>query len=150
MFKSVNHNIGFDTSLIGFVWLSFDGFRWKDLLAVLLCKIRLSKHPDMLIIHLGANDLGKVRTLDLISDIKYSLTRVKCLLPDCIIFVSEIVPRLVWSESNLCFLDKIHKILLISISVNLWLVSAASLIDIWSLKVFFLAFLNLAVVFFSV
>lgn len=51
--------------------------------------------PTILVVHLGGNDLGNVRTLDLLFTIKRDLQRFLVTSPGTTIVFSEIVPHLV-------------------------------------------------------
>lgn len=67
-------------------------------------------HPDILIIHLGGNDVGKSSTLDLIFLIKHDLQHIHLIFPGTRIIFSEIIPRLVWlSFSENRSLEKIRR-----------------------------------------
>lgn len=56
--------------------------------------------PSILVIHLGGNDLGKVKTLDLLFMIKQDLQRFCITSPGTTLVFSEIVPRLSWLSSD--------------------------------------------------
>lgn len=66
--------------------------------------------PDILIIHAGANDLGRVKSWDLMCEVKRDLSSFKLLFPFTVLVFSEMIPRLLWSNySSLHYLDKIRK-----------------------------------------
>lgn len=66
--------------------------------------------PEALIVLAGGNDLGRIKTWELICEMKRDLSSFKLLFPSTVIIFSEIVPRLIWSElSNLHYIDKIRK-----------------------------------------
>lgn len=60
-------------------------------------------------IHLGGNDLGRIKTLDLLFMIKHDLQRFKFTFPKTTIIFFEIVPRLTWYSPDLKPLEKIRK-----------------------------------------
>lgn len=65
--------------------------------------------PDVLILHAGGNDLGKVNTLNLMWAIKKDIASLKCIFPDAVICFPEIVPRLLWSSSDFTLVEKKSK-----------------------------------------
>lgn len=55
--------------------------------------------PSILVVHVGGNDLGNIRTLDLLFMIKKHLLHFKNTSPDRTIVFSEIIPRFSWLSS---------------------------------------------------
>lgn len=55
---------------------------------------------DVLIIHLGGNNIGNVGTQELLDQTKKSLIKVKQLFPEIVIIFSEIVPKLLWLRAK--------------------------------------------------
>lgn len=54
--------------------------------------------PDILIIHAGANDLGRVKSWDLMCEVKRDSTCLKLLFPFMVLVFSEMIPRLLLSS----------------------------------------------------
>lgn len=73
--------------------------RWQHLFFHLSQLHQVWPPPSILIVHLGGNDLGSVRTLDLLFMIKQDLYRFHLTSPGTIIVFSEIVPRFAWLSS---------------------------------------------------
>lgn len=80
--------------------------RWQNLFDELSLLLQEFLVPDVLILHLGGNDIGHVKTLDQIFQIKYDLHQFKLSFPNITLFFFEIIPRLVWL--NFPF-DKVRK-----------------------------------------
>lgn len=53
--------------------------------------------PIILVLHAGGNDIGFVRTVELIARIRLDLARFLALFSDVVLIWSEIVPRPAWS-----------------------------------------------------
>lgn len=91
-------------------WYSRRGMSWFDLRPTLNSLYSSWPPPNIIIFHLGNNDLGNSTTLDLLSQIKVDLFQLHLILPNMILFFSEIMPRLAWLLSTeLLFLEKIKK-----------------------------------------
>lgn len=57
---------------------------------------RLDRHPDVLLLHVGGNDLGLHSMLELIRNIKFDFLCLRSLFPDTILIWSDIVGRSFW------------------------------------------------------
>lgn len=91
-------------------WLGIRGCRWKTLLRLLFRQEGIWGRPDWLIIHLGGNDLGAVRGMRLIVEVRDDLSRVQAAWPEVWLVWSDIVPRLVWrGVRNLVAIDRARK-----------------------------------------
>lgn len=103
-------NIGLNTDNYKVYWAGFRGMRWVDFLekiSELMCSLPA---PDILVVHLGGNDLGLVKTLDLFFNIKHDFLLLKRQFPNLVIVFSEIIYRQLWSyDSSMLFLNKIRK-----------------------------------------
>ena len=62
-------------------------------LSRLMCRF---PSPDVVVIHLGGNDVGQRKTLDIIFSIRDDLLRIHLLFPTAKIIFSDIIQRLVW------------------------------------------------------
>lgn len=82
-------------------WKGVRGMKWHQLYFQLSQLCQVWPLPSILLVHLGGNDLGNTRTLDLLSSIKRDLSCFHLTSPDTIIVFSEIVPRLSWLSSPL-------------------------------------------------
>lgn len=83
-------NLGLQSTRVQ--WLGKGGMRWSQLLpAVLSSGLR----PDVLVIHAGGNDLGLLRSLDLLSSMKEDVSALQKITNATVIF-SGITERCVW------------------------------------------------------
>lgn len=84
--------------------------RWRNLRDHLIFLSNQWLSTEVVIIHAGGNDLGRVRTWDLLCEMKRNLASFKLLFPHATIAFLEMLPRLLWmASSNLCYLEKIRK-----------------------------------------
>lgn len=81
-------------------WRGIRGLQWFQLYFHLSRMYQVCPPPSILVIHLGGNHLGKVRTLELLFRIKQDLHRFKLTLPDTMIVFSEIISCLAWFSSS--------------------------------------------------
>ena len=96
--RTYSENLGLDPSAFSIHWFGRRGMLWGDLIFELSRLYTLFSPPDILIVHLGGNDVGKLRTLDLINMMKDDFNFLSQASPaSCLIF-SEIIPRLCWSD----------------------------------------------------
>lgn len=84
------------------LWKGIRGFLWSNLYNLLARLMNVWPLPHVLIIHLGGNDLCKVRTLDLIFQIKSDVQRFQLVSLNSIVIFSEIIPRMCWFSSGQC------------------------------------------------
>lgn len=79
-------------------WLGKSGMTWDQLTPTLLHTRRLLGAPDILVVHLGGNDLGTASNLDIINRMKKDLGHLKQIFRNSILVWSNIVPRKVWNQ----------------------------------------------------
>ena len=77
------------------------GLQWHQLYFHLSRLLQVWPPPSILVLHLGGNDLGNLRTVDLLGFIKRDLARFHAISPNTVIIFSEIVPRLAWLSSDM-------------------------------------------------
>lgn len=77
-----NLNMG---SLFNVYWSDWWGMKWDDLNLEFFRLLTYWPQPDILIIHLGGNDIGQVKTLDLIFDIQRTVRFLKLSFPELVI-----------------------------------------------------------------
>lgn len=107
-------NVSFAQDSLSIFWYGIRGLQWCCMIEELKKLSASWPEPDILILH--ADNLGKVKTTDLIWEMQRDLTWIKCLLPKVVIVFSEIVPRLSWARNKqVFFLKKIRK------HVNKWM-----------------------------
>ncbi|XP_040211653.1 uncharacterized protein LOC120942791 [Rana temporaria] len=83
------------------LWKGVRGLQWHQLHFHLSRLLQVWPPPSILVLHLGGNDLGNLRTVDLLSCIKRDLGRFHAISPNTVIIFSEIVPRLAWLSSDM-------------------------------------------------
>ncbi|XP_075052446.1 uncharacterized protein LOC142139068 isoform X5 [Mixophyes fleayi] len=77
-------------------WMGKRGLCWPFLLSWLEEELAKSQHPDIIVLHLGGNDVGKTKSLALIISIREDLRAIRARWPTIGICWSNIVPRLYW------------------------------------------------------
>lgn len=108
--RSYSSNLGLDFNKFKILWSGVRGLRWRNLRDHLLYLSSIWPAPVVLVIHLGANDIGKVRTWELLCEMKNDFCAIKLLFPRSILAFSEMVPRLLWSPwGNFFYVDKIRR-----------------------------------------
>ena len=58
------------------------------------------RSPAMILIHLGSNDIGTIKTFNLIENIETDILRLKLLFPNCLIIWSELFMRRYWHNAK--------------------------------------------------
>ncbi|XP_068096210.1 uncharacterized protein [Hyperolius riggenbachi] len=103
-------NLGLNEEEFLILWFSQRGMRWRNLMGSILQWLKVWPAPDVVVLHLGGNDLGKSNTRSLLWRMKENMLRLRGLLPNTIFAFSEIIPRLVWlSHRELFFLERIRR-----------------------------------------
>ncbi|XP_077148432.1 uncharacterized protein LOC143809173 [Ranitomeya variabilis] len=124
--RSYSENLSFHSSKVQVFWHGIRGLNWPSLVSeVKSCRERLP-HPDLIIVHLAGNDLGRINTLNLLAAIRSDLTYLRQIFPISGIVFSEIIPRRAWQCTQLSFLDKIRKRVNFSMKKFLPLISGFS------------------------
>ncbi|XP_019407292.1 PREDICTED: tumor susceptibility gene 101 protein isoform X1 [Crocodylus porosus] len=77
-------------------WLGKSGMMWDQLIPMLLHARRHLPDPEILVIHLGGNDLGTTKLTNLIIRIKTDLGFIRHVFKNVILVWSNIVPRKAW------------------------------------------------------
>lgn len=96
----VGMQLGMDPSSVVVWWKGTQGMTWPQLLPQLLqLKIKWP-NPDVVIMHLGGNDLGTDSPTDLLASVKKDLTSMRSIFPQCLLVWSDILPRRVWRHSE--------------------------------------------------
>lgn len=79
-------------------WLGKSGMTWDQLIPTLLHTRRRLTDPDVLVVHLGGNDLGTETDLEIIYRIKKDLGHLQQLFKNAVLVWSNIIPRKVWNQ----------------------------------------------------
>ncbi|XP_063810639.1 uncharacterized protein LOC135037597 isoform X1 [Pseudophryne corroboree] len=78
-------------------WFGVRGMRWSQLRkAVLRAEATAGQAPEVVVLHLGGNDLGKVKSLDIIRWMREDLEWLRERWSQVHILWSSIIPRLAW------------------------------------------------------
>lgn len=90
-------------------WLGRRGMRWPALLPLLM-EERKKSPPQILLIHLGGNDLGLMKGKALVIQARNDLAEIAARWPGVSVIFSALLPRKVWrGQGNLRCLDKARR-----------------------------------------
>ncbi|XP_044136483.1 uncharacterized protein LOC122936076 [Bufo gargarizans] len=104
-FKS--DNLGFGNKVVVF-WRGISGIRIQEIYS-LCCSFSLTwPMPDLIILHIGMDDLGRTSTHLLLKDMQDTFSKIQTLLPYSQIAFSEIIPNWDWNSTQLSFMEKIR------------------------------------------
>ncbi|XP_044155768.1 translation initiation factor IF-2-like isoform X3 [Bufo gargarizans] len=92
--------LGFDRGTAIVRWIGRRGMAWGSVLQEVHRQARLDRVPDILVLHVGGNDLGVRPCRELIRDIRFDFLRLWSLFPSVVTVWSDIVPRKVWREAR--------------------------------------------------
>lgn len=81
-------------------WLGQRGMKWAEFNRVIDINLEKRPPPSYVIVQLGSNDLGVVKSWQLFSDIECDLLRLHALLPNVTIIWSDILQRRYWHNAN--------------------------------------------------
>ncbi|XP_051946477.1 uncharacterized protein LOC127618202 isoform X2 [Xyrauchen texanus] len=81
-------------------WKGVQGMKWEQLLPLLLQLKDNWPKPDMLIIHLGGNDISTTAPEAFVDTVKKDLTSMKSIFPECLLVWSNTLPRQTWRGSE--------------------------------------------------
>ncbi|KAM7385975.1 hypothetical protein PAMP_002008 [Pampus punctatissimus] len=109
----VGMQLGMDPSKVAIWWKGTQGMTWAQLLPQLHQLKVTWPNPDVLIVHLGGNDLSTDSPTDLLASVKKDLTSMRSIFPQCFLVWSNILPRRVWRHS-----PDSHEVDLVRTTVN--------------------------------
>ncbi|XP_054874839.1 uncharacterized protein si:dkeyp-121d4.3 isoform X2 [Amphiprion ocellaris] len=112
-FPEVGMQLGMDPSRVSIWWKGTQGMTWSQLLPQLHQLKVTWPNPDVLIVHLGGNDLSTDSPTDLLASVRKDLTSMRSIFPRCVLVWSNILPRRVWRHS----VDN-HEVDLVRTTVN--------------------------------
>ena len=91
-------------------WQGRKRLRWCLVSGLIRTLLRHEEPPDLLVLHVGGNDLGQVPLGDLRLNILLILDKLRSLLPNATFVYSQILPRLHWRcEINHSAIEKARK-----------------------------------------
>ncbi|KAM4599815.1 uncharacterized protein V3H82_008446 [Fundulus diaphanus] len=109
----VGMQLGMDPSKVTIWWKGVQGMTWSQLLPQ-LHQLKITwPNPDILIIHLGGNDLSTESPTNLLASVKKDMTSIRSIFPHCLLVWSNILPRRVWRHS-----PDSHEVDLVRTTVN--------------------------------
>ncbi|XP_037554159.1 uncharacterized protein si:dkeyp-121d4.3 [Nematolebias whitei] len=109
----VGMQLGMDPSKVTIWWKGIQGMTWSQLLPQ-LHQLKITwPNPDVLIVHLGGNDLCTESPTNLLASVKKDLTSIRSIFPRCVLVWSNILPRRVWRHS-----PDSHEVDLVRTTVN--------------------------------
>lgn len=88
-------------------WIGMPGMMWQKVVPEVHRFARLDQPPDVLVLHVGGNDLSIRPMRQVIKDIKWDFLRLMTSFPKMIIVWSDIVARLEWRGAR--SIEKINK-----------------------------------------
>ncbi|XP_068102961.1 pneumococcal serine-rich repeat protein-like [Hyperolius riggenbachi] len=88
--------LGFPRDQVCIRWLGFPGMVWSRVLPELHRFARLDRAPDILVLHVGGNDLASRSTRVICKDIKFDFLRIRSFFPSTIVVWSDVVARTTW------------------------------------------------------
>lgn len=80
-------------------WFGNRGMLWEELIHLLEGLIKNRPPPDYLVIQLGSNNLGLMKSIELMHNINLDLLRIRLLMPNTAIVWSDILPRRYWHKA---------------------------------------------------
>ncbi|XP_021436008.2 uncharacterized protein LOC110502366 [Oncorhynchus mykiss] len=96
----IGMQLGMDPSSVRVWWKGTQGMTWAQLLPQLdQLKIKWPS-PDVVILHLGGNDLGTHNPEALLASVKKDLTSMRSIFPQCLLVWSDILPRISWRHTE--------------------------------------------------
>ncbi|XP_068100043.1 nuclear factor 7, brain-like [Hyperolius riggenbachi] len=90
------HDLGFGKHNCTVHWMAKVGMMWDDLASEMERKVAVMGAPDILVVHLGGNDLEEVTALNLKFAMRRIFTHFSQRYTGTIVFWSSIVPRAEW------------------------------------------------------
>ena len=88
-------------------WLGIPGMGWSRVLSEVQRYARLDRPPDVLLLHVGGNDLGIRPIGDLMTAVKADVLTLRASFPRMLIVWSDIVARTTWRMAR--SVDRVNK-----------------------------------------
>lgn len=95
----IGMQLGMDPNTVRIWWKGVQGMTWQQLLPQLLQLKDNWPKPDVILIHLGGNDLGTMTPETFVLAVKKDLISLKSIFPECRLVWSDILPRKSWRHS---------------------------------------------------
>lgn len=107
IFRHREHSLGL-SSIAGISWSGSRGMKWAHLKHTLQYMALHKPSPKAIVIHLGSNDLGTVKSVDLRHAMKDDIFSLFKTFPNTTLIVSALLPRIVWDRTSIP-VDKLEK-----------------------------------------
>uniref|UniRef100_A0A671L8H1 Si:dkeyp-121d4.3 n=1 Tax=Sinocyclocheilus anshuiensis TaxID=1608454 RepID=A0A671L8H1_9TELE len=88
--------LGMHPDSVRILWKGVQGMTWQQLVPLLLQLKDNWPKPDVLIIHLGGNDISTTDPEAFIETVKKDMTSLKSIFPECLLVWSSILSRQTW------------------------------------------------------
>lgn len=85
----------------GIFWAGQGGMKWAQLKTTLQYKLLYNEPPRALVLHVGSNDLGMLKSIELRHAMKDDLLYILSMLQGSVLIVSAILPRLKWDRTSI-------------------------------------------------
>lgn len=92
--------LGFDKDLLQVRWIGVRGMLWSRVLAEIRFHALCDRGPDIVLLHVGGNDMALRPSREIIRDIKSDILCLLTMYPDLIIVWSDIVARNKWRHAR--------------------------------------------------
>ncbi|KAK1791462.1 hypothetical protein P4O66_013480, partial [Electrophorus voltai] len=96
----IGMQLGMDPNSVRIWWKGVQGMTWQQLLPQLLQLKDNWPKPDVILMHLGGNDIGKITVGAFLAAVKKDLISMKSIFPQCLLVWSDILPRRSWRHSD--------------------------------------------------
>ena len=108
--EAARKSLGCDLGLSAQVkWFGWGGLRWRGVLPFFAQSLRGRSVPEVLLIHCGGNDLGKVKSVDLAAEMKQDLCDLHRRHPQMTIIFSAVTQRRRWGLADPKKIDRSRK-----------------------------------------
>lgn len=93
-------NLGLERHNYSLFWQGKGGMNWFDIIPKIKLLLRYESPPEILVIHCGANDIGKIPLLRFRAIMQSTITELNQILPNTTIGWSNMLPRISWRFSS--------------------------------------------------
>ncbi|CAH2286143.1 Hypothetical predicted protein [Pelobates cultripes] len=106
--RSYGENLGLESNAVKVFWKGIRGAKWSQLFEIIQQCMLSFPYPEVVIVHLGGNDIGSTKSVNLIKEIKSDLVCITQIFPDVRFIWSEIIPRHCWLKVS--FLKPLERV----------------------------------------
>lgn len=102
-FRNNNKLLGFNKENVKIHWFVVDNLISNNLCKIISENVNTLLPPGIISIQVGRNQIGKVKTDNLICSLKHESYEIHALIPNSVLIFSKIIPEVVWSSKTLKF-----------------------------------------------